>query len=299
MQGHPQASVGTRRVVTVSHVPAAVELVVRVQRETVVEAGQQGLAAAVDGVDDTARQNGLVAAQPGQAEADLDDSLSDERFGDSIGFAAYFGAFGHDDDSAWIEVVSTAPALRSKGCTAGGRRRRSLQGVPYASRKETASPREALRRLRPAHALASALGGGLGGSPLLFAALPSLPARPRRRIPPGSNVTWPPTRAAGLERLAGFLPSAGDRYRRLRNFDFGPQALTHVSGLSPYLRCRLVREDEVLAAVHERFLPEIAEKFIQEVYWRSYWKGWLEHHPSAWWDYRDRVETLLAEVAGD
>lgn len=112
-------------------------------------------------------------------------------------------------------------------------------------------------------------------------------------------MTWPPTRAAGLERLAGFLPSAGDRYRRLRNFDFGPQALTHVSGLSPYLRCRLVREDEVLAAVLERFVPEVAEKFIQEVYWRSYWKGWLEHHPSAWWDYRDRVETLLAEVAGD
>lgn len=112
-------------------------------------------------------------------------------------------------------------------------------------------------------------------------------------------MSWPPTRAAGLERLDAFLPHAGDRYRRLRNFDFGADDRTNVSGLSPYLRCRLVREDEVLAAVLQRFAPSTAEKFIQEVYWRSYWKGWLEHHPSVWPDYLEQVRSLLAGTAAD
>ena len=114
-----------------------------------------------------------------------------------------------------------------------------------------------------------------------------------------SGVSWQPSRAAGLERLAEFLPNAGDRYRRLRNYDFGSTVPTNVSGMAPYLRCRLVREDEVLAAVLERFAPATAEKFIQEVYWRSYWKGWLEHHPSVWPAYLDRLQVLLAGGAGD
>ena len=27
------------------------------------------------------------------------------------------------------------------------------------------------------------------------------------------------------------------------------------------------------------------EKFIQEVLWRTYWKGWLELRPNVWSDY--------------
>ena len=35
------------------------------------------------------------------------------------------------------------------------------------------------------------------------------------------------------------------------------------------------------------------------MYWRSYWKGWLEHHPSVWPDYLEQVRSLLAEAAAD
>ena len=30
---------------------------------------------------------------------------------------------------------------------------------------------------------------------------------------------------------------------------------------------------------------QIAEKFIQEVFWRIYWRGWLEHRPAVWVDF--------------
>jgi deoxyribodipyrimidine photo-lyase len=42
-----------------------------------------------------------------------------------------------------------------------------------------------------------------------------------------------------------------------------------------------------------------AEKFILEVMWRSYWKGWLELRPSAWSDYRSGLDRALSEMSRD
>jgi len=99
-----------------------------------------------------------------------------------------------------------------------------------------------------------------------------------------------PTRAAGLARLKDFVPQAG-AYARLRNFDLPGHP--HVSRLSPWVRHRLVTEDEVVAAVLARYAPSTAEKFLQEVYWRIYWKGWLEMRPAVWLYYRAEVRRAL------
>ena len=90
----------------------------------------------------------------------------------------------------------------------------------------------------------------------------------------------PPTRAEGLARLARFVPRAGSAYAASRNEDRGPRDRANVSTLSPWVRHRLVSEREVLAAVlAEHGLAE-AETFVQEVLWRTYWKGWLEQRPA-------------------
>ena len=39
-------------------------------------------------------------------------------------------------------------------------------------------------------------------------------------------------------------------------------------------------QEEVARAVLERHGYATAEKFVQEVAWRTYWKGWLEHRPA-------------------
>jgi deoxyribodipyrimidine photo-lyase len=44
---------------------------------------------------------------------------------------------------------------------------------------------------------------------------------------------------------------------------------------------------------------QTAEKFIQEVLWRTYWKGWLEQRPSVWHDYTAGVAQAWAKNAGD
>ena len=78
----------------------------------------------------------------------------------------------------------------------------------------------------------------------------------------------------------------GRRYASGRNHDRGPGRHSAVSGLSPYLRRRLVTEEEVVAVAVAEHGLEGAEKFIQEVVWRSYFKGWLERRPQVWTAYR-------------
>ncbi len=91
-----------------------------------------------------------------------------------------------------------------------------------------------------------------------------------------------PKRSAALERLSAFVPNAGRAYAARRNYDLGPGNHAHVSMLSPYLRCRLLTEEEVLQSVLGQHSYAAAEKFVQEVCWRTYWKGWLELRPGIW-----------------
>ena len=98
-----------------------------------------------------------------------------------------------------------------------------------------------------------------------------------------------PTRAAGLRRLYAFSANAGQRYRKSRNFDFGPERHDNVSQLSPYVRHRLLLESEILDAVLRQHSLASAGKFVEEIFWRTYFKGWLEQHPGVWHDYRRAV----------
>ena len=103
-----------------------------------------------------------------------------------------------------------------------------------------------------------------------------------------------PTRTAALDRLAQFAPQAGRAYASQRNYD--RPAHDDVSRLSPYLRHRIITEDEVLTSVLAHHSAAAAEKFIQEVYWRTYWKGWLEQRPSVSANYRMGLNAALNRV---
>lgn len=88
-----------------------------------------------------------------------------------------------------------------------------------------------------------------------------------------------PTRAAALVHLKEFLPRATTIYAQKRNFDLGPEHRDNVSRLSAYLSHRILTEREVVEAVLEQHKPRESEAFLQELCWRTYWKGWLEGRP--------------------
>ncbi len=100
-------------------------------------------------------------------------------------------------------------------------------------------------------------------------------------------MEWIADRAHGLARLAQFAPQAGRRYSAERNYDNGPSGGSsgghdNVSQLSPYLHAGLLSESEVIAAALDRHSPSACEKFVAEVFWRVYFKGYLEQRPGIW-----------------
>ncbi len=107
---------------------------------------------------------------------------------------------------------------------------------------------------------------------------------------------WTPTRAEGERRLTAFTPRMGRRYANGRNTDHGPGDHKAVSVLSPYIRRRLVLESDAVAAALAAHGPADAEKFVQEVIWRGYFKGWLERRPQVWDSYCTGLEADFAAL---
>jgi len=93
------------------------------------------------------------------------------------------------------------------------------------------------------------------------------------------------TRAKALNQLDNFVENNLAEYSRLRNFDFGTEKRSNVSCLSPYITHGIINEKEVIQKSLSKFSFSKNEKFIQEVLWRTYWKGWLELRPNVWTDY--------------
>lgn len=100
-------------------------------------------------------------------------------------------------------------------------------------------------------------------------------------------------------QLSEFAPKAGTFYAKRRNYDYGRGHHEAVSTLSPFIRRRLLHEREVLAKVRAQHSFAASEKFIQEVFWRTYWKGWLEHRPSIWAQYATALPEDHQRLAHD
>ena len=93
------------------------------------------------------------------------------------------------------------------------------------------------------------------------------------------------SRAKAVDKLNNFIEQNLTDYSKLRNFDFGPDNRSNISCLSPYITHGIINELEVIDKSLKKFSFAKNEKFIQEVLWRVYWKGWLELRPNVWSDY--------------
>ena len=103
------------------------------------------------------------------------------------------------------------------------------------------------------------------------------------------------SRAKALNQLNNFVENNLGEYSKLRNFDFGPEKRSNISCLSPYITHGIVNEQEVIQKALSKFSFSKNEKFIQEVLWRTYWKGWLELRPNVWADYLIELNQIKNE----
>ena len=103
------------------------------------------------------------------------------------------------------------------------------------------------------------------------------------------------SRATAIENLNKFVEQNLFEYSRLRNYDYGPNNRSNISCLSPYITHGVISELEVIKKSLSKFSFSKNEKFIQEILWRTYWKGWLELRPNVWTDYLNELKKIHEE----
>jgi len=112
-------------------------------------------------------------------------------------------------------------------------------------------------------------------------------------------IQFHPSRSKALEQLQSFVENHLGLYARDRNFDFGPEKRTNTSCLSPYVTHGILSENEIIKQSLKQYSFSKIEKFIQEVLWRTYWKGWLERKPSVWTDFINDLKYLKVDYESD
>ena len=80
------------------------------------------------------------------------------------------------------------------------------------------------------------------------------------------------SRSSALNKLNSFIENDILNYNSKRNFDFGIKNRNNVSCLSPYITHRLITEYETVKKVLLKHPFQKVDKFIQEIFWRIYWK---------------------------
>ena len=92
-------------------------------------------------------------------------------------------------------------------------------------------------------------------------------------------------RAAAEKNLNYFIENKLSNYSKLRNFSTDTLNRLTTSKLSPYITHGILNEAEVIKEILKKHSFSKSEKFINEILWRIYWKGYLELRPQIWDDF--------------
>jgi hypothetical protein len=104
-----------------------------------------------------------------------------------------------------------------------------------------------------------------------------------------------PNKNFAENHLKSFIEKYILDYSKLRNFDYGPENRNNISLLSPYISHRILFEFDIVKSVLKKYPYVKVEKFIQEIFWRIYWKGWLELRPEVWDDFTSDLENIRTD----
>ncbi len=99
-----------------------------------------------------------------------------------------------------------------------------------------------------------------------------------------------PNLSTARKKLSIFINNGLQNYSKSRNFDYGPGKRNNVSKMSPFIRKRIIHEKEIILSCLKKYEKLQIDKYIQEIFWRIYWKGWLEGRPKVWDDYVSHLE---------
>ena len=112
-------------------------------------------------------------------------------------------------------------------------------------------------------------------------------------------MNFKPSRTFAEELMNVFIENNLVNYSKLRNFDYGPDKRSNVSCLSPYVTHGVISEVELIKKSLNKYSFAKNEKFIQEIMWRTFWKGWMELRPDVWIDYLSELNQIRDKYKND
>ncbi len=112
-------------------------------------------------------------------------------------------------------------------------------------------------------------------------------------------MNFKPSRTFAEELMNEFIENNLVNYSKLRNFDYGPDKRSNVSCLSPYVTHGVISEVELIKKSLNKYSFVKNEKFIQEIMWRTFWKGWIELRPDVWTDYLLELNQIRDKYKND
>ena len=112
-------------------------------------------------------------------------------------------------------------------------------------------------------------------------------------------MNFKPSRTFAEELMNEFIENNLVNYSKLRNFDYGPDKRSNVSCLSPYVTHGVISEVELIKKSLNKYSFVKNEKFIQEIMWRTFWKGWMELRPDVWTDYLLELNQIKDKYKND
>ena len=84
-------------------------------------------------------------------------------------------------------------------------------------------------------------------------------------------------------------------YSSKRNYDYGPKEDSSVSKISHFVTHRILLEYKLINEVNKKYKSSKVNKYLEEIFWRIYWKGWLENHASLW-DYFISIKSVDFDI---
>ena len=85
-------------------------------------------------------------------------------------------------------------------------------------------------------------------------------------------------------QLKNWMPKSKDFYPSYRNYDVTGKQTT--SKLSSAISSGIIKESDIIRSLNEHGVST-SNKFLEEVFWRIYFRGYFETHPSIWQSYKE------------
>ena len=97
-------------------------------------------------------------------------------------------------------------------------------------------------------------------------------------------------------RFEDFIAGKILKYGQMRNFDFGDIQKNFVTGLSPSINRRIISEQQIVTELLQNYKYTDVKKFIEQLCWRTYWKGYLEHYEGIWDSYIEDLKIIEKNI---